>query len=59
MFTELNSVENFVRDILCGPVPAQDQVAEPRSEYLVGKAQSWKGLGWEFIHGQLPSTPIQ
>ncbi len=49
MFTELNSVENFVRDILCGPVPEQGQVAEPRSEYLVGKAQSWKGLGWEYL----------
>ena len=50
MFNELNSVENFVRDILCGPMPTQQQVAEPRSEYLVGKAQSWKGLGWEYLH---------
>ena len=49
MFNELNSVENFIRDILCSPAAAQGQVAEARSTYIPGKAQTWKGLGWEYL----------
>jgi type I restriction enzyme R subunit len=57
MFDELNSVENFVRDILCRLVPMEGLFAEPRSEYFVGRAQNWKGLGWEYI--PKPSLPRQ
>ena len=49
MFNELNSIENFIRDILCSSASSQNQVAEARGTYMPGKSQTWRGLGWEYI----------
>jgi type I restriction enzyme R subunit len=58
MFNELNSVENFVRDLLCGQRPGA--VRERRGE-AYGRdsvALSSTGLGWRYIPAdQLPRQP--
>ncbi len=57
MFNEQNSVENFVRDLLCGPQPASGvRIGEPRAAYG-GEAPAVRpdGLGWSFLPAsQLP-----
>ncbi|MCX6033091.1 MAG: HsdR family type I site-specific deoxyribonuclease [Chloroflexi bacterium] len=57
MFNEQNSVENFVRDLLCGPQPvAGARVGEPRASYgAETPAARPESLGWSFLPGaQLP-----
>ena len=54
MFNELNSVENLIRDILCGPISNKNQVADIQEEYLIGSDKNWQGLGWNYT----PSTQI-
>jgi len=49
MFNEQNSVENYIRDLLCGAQPpARAGVAEETAPYIpLGRAH--KGAGWYFI----------
>ena len=57
MFNEQNAVENFVRDLLCGPQPAAGtRVGEPRAAYRTeAPAARPESLGWTFLPGaQLP-----
>jgi type I restriction enzyme R subunit len=57
MFNEQNAVENFVRDLLCGPQPATSvRVGEPRAVYHTEAATPQpQSLGWSFLPGsQLP-----
>ena len=51
MFNEQNSVENFVRDLLCGPQPAAgarigEQRAPTAAEQPTTRPES---LGWSFL----------
>jgi len=51
MFTEVNSVEYFIRDLLAGPQPARPrQVAEASVVYAAGLAL--RGLGWHYVPSQ-------
>ena len=57
MFNEQNSVENFVRDLLCGPQPAAGaRIGEQRAPYGSGApAARPESLGWSFLPAaQLP-----
>jgi type I restriction enzyme, R subunit len=57
MFNEQNSVENFVRDLLCGPQSAPSvRIGEPRVPYGVeSPAAQRASLGWNFLPAaQLP-----
>ena len=48
-FTEQNAVENFIRDLLCGPQPdAAIRAAEPSGAYLP-TGHSGKGVGWYYV----------
>lgn len=49
MFNELNSVENFLRDSLCGPQPTpKSGISEEPAPYLpVGRNS--KGVGWHYV----------
>jgi len=49
MFNEQNSVENYIRDLLCGAqAPARAGVAEEAAPYIpLGRAH--KGAGWYFV----------
>ena len=49
MFNELNTVENFLRDTLCGPQPKPTGgISEPPATYVpVGRSP--KGVGWHFV----------
>ena len=51
MFNEQNTIENYLRDLLCGPQPqAKGGAAEAPAPYLpVGR--SHKGSGWYFAAG--------
>jgi len=57
MFNEQNSVENFVRDLLCGPQPSHaPAIGEQRPPYG-GESPTARadGLGWSFLPAsQLP-----
>ncbi len=48
-FTESNTVEAYLRDLLTGPVreTAQGIVSEPEPVYIVGRAT--KGVGWRYV----------
>ena len=48
-FTESNTVEAYLRDLLTGPViePNQGVVHEPGPVYLIGRAS--KGVGWCYV----------
>ncbi|MCC7362107.1 MAG: HsdR family type I site-specific deoxyribonuclease [Anaerolineales bacterium] len=51
MFTEANTVENLIRDLLAGPQPTRPrQVAEAAVVYAAGLAL--RGLGWHFVPSQ-------
>ncbi len=57
MFNEQNAVENYVRDLLCGPQPAAGvRIGEPRAAYRAEVATPQpQSLGWSFLPGaQLP-----
>ena len=57
MFNEQNTVENFVRDLLCGPqAAAGTRIGEPRAVYRTEAATTPPdSLGWSFLPGsQLP-----
>ena len=57
MFNEQNSVENFVRDLLCGPQPAAGpRIGEQRAVYHTEAATPQpQSLGWSFLPAsQLP-----
>ncbi len=57
MFNEQNSVENFVRDLLCGSQPASGAgISEHRAPYgAEAPAMRPDGLGWSFLPAsQLP-----
>ena len=46
MFNEQNSVENLIRDLLCGPQPANERgIAEGRLPYIPN-GRNRKGAGW-------------
>src|SRR5690349_12659468 len=49
MFNEQNSVENYIRDVLCGAqLPVRAAVAEDTAPYLpLGLAH--KGAGWHYV----------
>ena len=49
MFNELNSVENFLRDTLCGPQPTpKSGISEETAPYLpVGRSST--GVGWHYV----------
>ncbi len=49
MFNEQNSVENYIRDLLCGAQPpARGGMAEEAAPYIpLGRAH--KGAGWYFV----------
>ncbi|MBN2116290.1 MAG: HsdR family type I site-specific deoxyribonuclease [Anaerolineales bacterium] len=48
MFNEQNSVENFIRDVLCGPQPATIGVAEETAPYIP-LGRNTKGSGWYYV----------
>lgn len=49
MFNELNSVENFIRDVLCGAQPAStSQISEEQAPY-VPLGRNTKGSGWYYV----------
>jgi type I restriction enzyme, R subunit len=48
MFNEQNSVENLIRDILCGPQPATTGMAEDQAPYIP-LGPNIKGTGWHFV----------
>ncbi|MBN1146132.1 MAG: HsdR family type I site-specific deoxyribonuclease [Anaerolineales bacterium] len=49
MFNEQNTVEDFVRDLLCGPQPpSRGGIAEPPAAFIpVGRNS--KGAGWHYV----------
>ena len=52
MFTEQNSVENYIRDLICGSLPpARGGVAEGIAPY-VPTGRNPKGVGWYFVPAQ-------
>ena len=56
MFNEANSVEEYVRDLLCGKQPSSKGVAEPPPTYAVGRSS--RGIGWQFVPAiALPRQP--
>jgi len=52
MFTESNTVEAYLRDLLTGPVKeaVQGVVSESEPVYIVGRAT--KGVGWRYVSQQ-------
>ena len=58
MFNEANTVEEFVRDLLCGkPAPAKAGVAETAQPYVTPGRGS-RGTGWHFVPAvALPRQP--
>ena len=48
MFNEQNSVENFIRDVLCGTQPATTGVSEEAAPYIPLGHNS-KGSGWYYV----------
>jgi type I restriction enzyme R subunit len=58
MFNEANTVENLVRDLLCGkPTPAKVGVAETAQPYVTPGRGS-RGTGWHFVPAvALPRQP--
>ncbi|MBT7073265.1 MAG: type I restriction endonuclease subunit R, partial [Anaerolineae bacterium] len=50
MFNELNTVENYIRDLLCGQVPpSKSGVAEDPPPYLtIGRNSA--GAGWHYVN---------
>lgn len=56
MFNEENSVEGFVRDLLCGKQLAGTRLGEPPPIYQAGRSS--RGIGWQFIPAiALPRQP--
>ncbi len=53
-FDEANSVEHFVRDLLCGKQPAITVVAETPPAYHAGVSN--QGAGWQSAR---PWTPAR
>jgi hypothetical protein len=47
MFNELNSVENYIRDLLSG-APRPGQIADETAPYL-SAGRSGKGTGWHYV----------
>ena len=53
-FDESNTVEAFVRDLLCGPQPFADRIAEPPPIYTTA-GRGKRGLGWHYVSAaQIP-----
>ena len=49
MFNELNSVENFIRDVLCGAQPpSTSQMSEEQAPYIP-LGRNTKGSGWYYV----------
>src|SRR5688572_6111605 len=48
MFNEQNSVENFIRDVLCGAQPASAGVSEEAAPYIPLGRNS-RGSGWYYV----------
>jgi type I restriction enzyme R subunit len=56
MFNESNTVEVFIRDLLCGPQPVTQRVVEHLTPYRAGRAG--RGAGWHYVPAaQLPRRP--
>jgi len=49
MFNELNSVENFLRDTLCGPQPTPKNGISEKSAPYIPVGRNPKGVGWYSI----------
>ncbi|MBN1937935.1 MAG: type I restriction endonuclease subunit R, partial [Anaerolineae bacterium] len=53
-FNESNTVEAFVRDLLCGTQPLAGRIAETPPVYVTA-GRSGRGLGWRYVPAaQLP-----
>lgn len=49
MFNEQNSVENFIRDTLCGPPPGSRRGTGEASAAYLPAGLSHRGTGWHFV----------
>ena len=49
MFNEISSVENFLRDSLCGPQPPQKTGISEKSAPYLPVGRNSKGVGWHYV----------